>query len=194
MYIFTWKRILMYVRIVVVLPFILFSLQIANGILFDKTDVFIPYAYAAAEASDPVLEGDGISLLEEGDVVFEPPETSEPNDSGIQVIPIGGAEDTTAEKEKESDSISPEGAMQSMMAGSGGSSQYGGSFPTPDTSLFTGSARTTIPIEVPPGRNGIQPNLAFRYNSSQSNGWLGVGWSLDRSPYRVGIGLLWGKN
>jgi len=42
-----------------------------------------------------------------------------------------------------------------------------------------GSASYSVPIDVPPGRHGIEPNLALRYTSSTSNGALGVGWSLD---------------
>jgi hypothetical protein len=36
-----------------------------------------------------------------------------------------------------------------------------------------------IPIEVPPGRAGIEPALSLRYTSSTANGALGIGWSLD---------------
>ncbi len=44
---------------------------------------------------------------------------------------------------------------------------------------FTGSASTAVPIEVPPGRAGIQPNLMLTYNSSGGYGMFGVGWNMD---------------
>ncbi|MBI5098912.1 MAG: VCBS repeat-containing protein [Nitrospirae bacterium] len=42
-----------------------------------------------------------------------------------------------------------------------------------------GAAVTSIPIIVPPGRKGVQPNISLNYSSSAGNGWLGVGWVLD---------------
>lgn len=36
-----------------------------------------------------------------------------------------------------------------------------------------------IPIELPPGRAGLSPDLAIEYNSRNGNGPLGVGWTLD---------------
>src|SRR6266704_3007540 len=42
-----------------------------------------------------------------------------------------------------------------------------------------GDARLSYPIEVPPGRQGLQPQLSINYNSSGGNGWLGVGWELS---------------
>jgi RHS repeat-associated protein len=41
-----------------------------------------------------------------------------------------------------------------------------------------GDARLFYPIEVPPGRNGMQPQLGISYNSSGENGWLGLGWEM----------------
>jgi len=42
-----------------------------------------------------------------------------------------------------------------------------------------GTANYTIPIEVPPGRLGLQPNLALTYLGTKANGMLGIGWGLS---------------
>jgi RHS repeat-associated protein len=42
-----------------------------------------------------------------------------------------------------------------------------------------GNATYTIPLELPPGRGDIQPELSLHYDSSSGNGFLGVGWALD---------------
>jgi hypothetical protein len=52
--------------------------------------------------------------------------------------------------------------------------------PVPNNMLQTGSLTKQIPIKVPPGRNGMTPELLLQYSSAGTeNGWLGVGWSLN---------------
>ena len=46
-----------------------------------------------------------------------------------------------------------------------------------------GSFAYSIPIEVPPGTNGIAPSLSLTYNSNAGNGICGVGWQLSGLPY-----------
>ena len=42
----------------------------------------------------------------------------------------------------------------------------------------TGAANYTIPIEIPPGTAGVQPELSLNYDSQSGNGVVGVGWSI----------------
>jgi hypothetical protein len=41
-----------------------------------------------------------------------------------------------------------------------------------------GAATYTLPLWTPPGRAGIEPDLALHFNSRAGNGALGIGWSL----------------
>ena len=53
-----------------------------------------------------------------------------------------------------------------------------------------GDNRLSYPIEVSPGRQGLQPELAVRYDSSAGNGWMGVGWDLQTPA--ITIDTRWG--
>jgi hypothetical protein len=46
------------------------------------------------------------------------------------------------------------------------------------TDLFTGSATARIPLVLPPGTAGFQPQVTLSYNSRRGNGWVGRGWNL----------------
>lgn len=43
---------------------------------------------------------------------------------------------------------------------------------------YTGMANYSIPIVVPPARQGAEPKISLNYNSGGSNGWCGVGWGM----------------
>lgn len=49
--------------------------------------------------------------------------------------------------------------------------------PLPD--MLTGAFSSAIPITIPPGRKGMQPALALHYRSSNTNSWVGQGFSLS---------------
>jgi Salmonella virulence plasmid 65kDa B protein len=57
---------------------------------------------------------------------------------------------------------------------------------TPNT--VNGSASYSIPIVVPPGTNGLVPNISLTYNSLGGGGIAGMGWSIEglSSISRVG--------
>ncbi|WP_437316413.1 SpvB/TcaC N-terminal domain-containing protein [Sorangium sp. So ce385] len=66
-----------------------------------------------------------------------------------------------------------------------GSPLAGVALVAPPEASSSGSAHLSHPIVVPPGRNGIQPSLAIRYDSEHRNGWLGVGWDLRLSRVEI---------
>lgn len=44
--------------------------------------------------------------------------------------------------------------------------------------LHTGTGNFSIPIAVPGGRSGVQPDLQLLYGSGQGNGPFGLGWAM----------------
>ena len=55
--------------------------------------------------------------------------------------------------------------------------------------LHTGTGNLTVPIVMPGGRNGFQPQLNLAYSTGHGNGPFGLGWAIDAS----GIGARWQK-
>jgi hypothetical protein len=45
--------------------------------------------------------------------------------------------------------------------------------------LFTGTGNFTVPIALPAGRNGFQPQLNLVYSTGNGNGPFGLGWALS---------------
>jgi len=49
----------------------------------------------------------------------------------------------------------------------------------PPKSDVDGGASLAYPLTVPPGRAGVQPDLALTYSSNGGSGWVGTGWDLS---------------
>jgi YD repeat-containing protein len=64
----------------------------------------------------------------------------------------------------------------SLPKGGGAMAGMGESF-SPD--LFTGTGNFSVPIAVPPGRNGLQPSLTLGYSTGSGNGPFGLGWNMS---------------
>jgi RHS repeat-associated protein len=59
----------------------------------------------------------------------------------------------------------------------GGALQGIGEKFSPD--LYTGTGNFTVPIALPPGRNGFNPQLSLVYSTGNGNGPFGLGWNLS---------------
>jgi len=64
----------------------------------------------------------------------------------------------------------------SLPKGGGALSGIGEKF-SPD--LHTGTGNFTVPIAIPPGRNGFQPQLNLIYSTGHGHGPFGLGWGLS---------------
>jgi hypothetical protein len=59
----------------------------------------------------------------------------------------------------------------------GGAQQGMGETFSPD--LFTGTGNFSVPIAVPAGRNGFQPQLGLGYSTGNGNSAFGMGWGIS---------------
>jgi RHS repeat-associated protein len=64
----------------------------------------------------------------------------------------------------------------SLPSGGGALKGIGETF-SPD--LFTGTGNLSVPLDLPPGRNGFAPRLSLGYSTGNANGPFGLGWQLS---------------
>ena len=126
---------------------------------------FTTHVYANTTTSDPVEQ-------------VESTETASPDPAQEPEQP---AEESPEDLEDPEGIDFQEPVSQTMSATSDGSDNTVSQLSAfvPEVSVFTGAANYKVPIKVPPGRAGIQPNLELLYNNYTGNGWVGIGWSLD---------------
>ncbi len=60
--------------------------------------------------------------------------------------------------------------------------------------VSNGDVNYSVPIKLPPGRRGMQPQVALSYNSGNSNGVAGVGWSLSAGSVISRCGATWAED
>ncbi|MBI5854033.1 MAG: VCBS repeat-containing protein [Nitrospirae bacterium] len=85
-------------------------------------------------------------------------------------------------KEKPKAGSSADSAVSAFSASGGAAGGAGSPLGIPVSSAhdpFSGSFGATIPIAIPPGRNGMQPTVQLIYGSGAPSSWVGVGWQLD---------------
>ncbi|MBI5804823.1 VCBS repeat-containing protein [candidate division TA06 bacterium] len=70
-------------------------------------------------------------------------------------------------------------AIQGSSSGSAGSSSIKDLITGFSVDKFTGTSNFTYPIEVAPGRNGMEPRINLVYNSNGPTTWCGNGWDLN---------------
>lgn len=71
----------------------------------------------------------------------------------------------------------PSGTSVISKPSGGGALQGLGEKFSPD--LFTGTGNFSVPIALPPGRNGFQPQLSLQYSTGQGNSAFGLGWGIS---------------
>lgn len=64
-----------------------------------------------------------------------------------------------------------------------GPESIGSRFDSVQSDKFSGGFSYEIPIKVPPGRKGFEPDLRLLYRSTSGHSWLGKGWDLN--PGRI---------
>lgn len=64
-----------------------------------------------------------------------------------------------------------------------GPDAVGSNFDSVQSDKFSGAFSYSVPLKVPPGRNGMEPKLALVYRSTNGHSWLGQGWDLN--PGRI---------
>src|SRR5262245_6621032 len=71
------------------------------------------------------------------------------------------------------------GVAEQVLALPKGGGALGGIGETFSPDLHTGTGNFSVPIALPPGRNGFQPSLVLAYSTGNGNGPFGLGWGLS---------------
>jgi RHS repeat-associated protein len=136
-----------------------------------------------AQDSDPSAEPPAATIADNPDAPVAADENVQPEETAPPVQKTDQDQNSNNKKntkQKTDKTTVPQQAVAGATVGGSGDQKNGFNPPPfPVINNFTGAATYTIPIEVPPGRNGLAPKIELTYNSYRGNSWVGVGWDLD---------------
>ena len=102
------------------------------------------------------------------------------NADGIQSAGVGAVSDGPADMPQVPEAPATDGFAPTMMSDLEAADPTTGlTFITPPTANNRGTTSLTYPLQMPPARNGMQPQIALSYSSDGGSGWLGEGWDID---------------
>lgn len=94
------------------------------------------------------------------------------------LIPIKRISSTTATNNTKTNETAKSSTLSALPAPTGSSTEVGITEGELAVAL-NGSASYSIPIAVPPGVNGVVPQISLTYNSQGGNGMAGYGWNIS---------------
>ena len=103
----------------------------------------------------------------------------------------GAVSDGTANLPQTPEAPATDGFVPTMMSDLEAADPTTGlTFIAPPTANNRGTASLQYPLQMPPARNGMQPQLTVSYSSDGGSGWLGEGW--DIAVPSITIDTRWG--
>jgi len=125
------------------------------------------------------LQDAAVVFADEGEIAYESDTESVELEENDDYLEEDFEEDFDEDVDEDEFPFRDDGEDNSIFSSNNASNFNLGALQNVQPSLFTGALTYSIPISVPPGRKGIQPNIALTYCSQSGNGMLGMGWSLD---------------
>jgi YD repeat-containing protein len=133
----------------------------------------------------PALDTAGVTPTKGSILSNVPPTTADITPDTTNTLVDVNATDATSSKKVATESApdTVQSGINSLIPGQPSSSLLSKQI-IPEPDLSTGALVYSYPIAVPPGRNGLQPNLSLQYNSQDQtqDGAFGYGWSAS-IPY-----------
>ncbi len=135
----------------------------------------------ASEGGENSLGGEQMQAEESSGDAAGDSDTAEPSS---KVNEDGQKNGTAEEKAEAAEEVEDAAPMSTTTTTLEDEDEAAVDIPAPESLAAIGALSYRIPLKVPRGRNGIDPEIGFIYKNYLKNGWLGVGWDLDMGSIR----------